>query len=358
MNLTEFYKNKKVLITGNTGFKGSWLTEILLSFNAKVIGYALTPPTQPSLFEKLKQETKIKQVFADIRDYEKLLDTFETYKPDIVLHLAAQPLVLESYKNPRLTYETNAMGTVNILECVRHTKSVISVINVTTDKVYKNNEWVWGYRETDYLDGYDPYSNSKSVSELITSSYIKSFLNELNIPVSTMRAGNVLGGGDYADNRIIPDCIRAFESNTKMDIRNPSSIRPYQHVLEPLFAYLNVAMKQTNDHSLASSYNIGPDESNCVETQVIVNSFNKQLNEFGLKSLEVEFGSRKNQKHEANLLMLDCSKYRKTFNWRPKWDIDTTISKIVEFVDADIKDKDIHKVLIKQINDYMGEINE
>lgn len=357
MNLASFYKNKKVLITGNTGFKGSWLTEILLYLEADVMGYSLISPTNPNLYTQLKHESRIQQIIADIRNFDKLNETFEQFKPEVVFHLAAQPLVLESYKNPRATYEINAMGTVNVLECARFSKSVKSIINVTTDKVYKNNEWIWGYRENDILDGFDPYSNSKSVSELITSTYIRSYFNELDIPVSTMRAGNVLGGGDYSDNRIIPDCIRALENKSILEIRNPMSVRPYQHVLEPLFAYLNVAKEQALNHSLASSYNIGPEESSCVETQVIVETFNKYLINKNLKPIEVEYGDMTNKKHEANLLMLDCSKYRKAFNWLPLWQIDKTIEKVVEFVDAQINSRDLNNIVLKQIKEYIGEIN-
>lgn len=358
MSLRSFYKDKRVLITGNTGFKGSWLTEVLLNFDATVTGYALEPNTSPSLYKLLNQEKKIKQYYADIRDFEKLNSVFEEFKPEIVFHLAAQPLVLESYKNPRETYEINVIGTVNVLECVRLSKSVITVVNVTTDKVYRNNEWISGYRESDVLDGYDPYSNSKSCSELVTATYNRSFFKDKKIPISTMRAGNVLGGGDFSENRIVPDCIRSLETKEILEIRNPNSIRPYQHVLEPLLAYLKIAKEQVSDFELASSYNIGPEEKNCVKTKQIVDLFNEHLKKISINPINVNFGKVVAQQHEANLLMLDCSKFHKTFSWTPKWDIDKTIEKVVEFVDFQLKNADLHVVVSKQINEYLGEINE
>ena len=233
----DFYKNKKILITGHTGFKGSWLCKILLESGADVTGYSLEVPDS-SLFNKINLNAQMKSIIGDIRDFEKLEKIFRQTNPEIVFHLAAQPIVRESYENPMYTYETNVMGTVNILECVRNQLSVKSVLNVTTDKVYKNNEWEWGYRENEELDGFDPYSNSKSCSELITNTYKRSFFENRQIGVSTARAGNVIGGGDFAKDRIIPDCVRAAINKKNIIVRNPNSIRPYQHVLEPLFAYL------------------------------------------------------------------------------------------------------------------------
>jgi CDP-glucose 4,6-dehydratase len=237
-----FYKGKTVLITGHTGFKGSWMCKLLSMAGAKVIGYSLNPPTTPSLFELSGVEKEIVSVIGDIRDLAKLNETMQKYRPEIVIHMAAQPIVRESYAEPVYTYETNVMGTVNICEAVRLCDSVKSFVNVTTDKVYKNNEWEWGYHENDALDGYDPYSNSKSCSELVTSSYIKSFFYNRDIAVSTCRAGNVIGGGDFAKDRIIPDCVRAMEAKQEITVRNPYSTRPYQHVLEPVVTYL-VALK-------------------------------------------------------------------------------------------------------------------
>ena len=243
----EFYKNKKVLITGHTGFKGAWLSRILYRAGAKVTGYSLKPPTVPNLYELISLDKKLNSIEGDIRDIHHLKRVFEEIQPEIVLHLAAQPIVIDSYKDPVYTYETNVMGTVNVCECVRQNPCVRSFLNVTTDKVYHNNEWEWGYRECDPLDGYDPYSNSKSCSELVTHSYINSFFDHMDVAVSTARAGNVIGGGDFANNRIIPDCVRAALKEEDIIVRNPYSTRPYQHVLEPLAAYLMISKEQYKD---------------------------------------------------------------------------------------------------------------
>lgn len=268
-----FYKGKKVFITGHTGFKGSWLCKILTNVGAEVTGYSLNPPTSPSLFEIAKIEDDIHSVIGDIRYLDSLKSVFDEAQPEIVLHLAAQPIVRDSYNDPRYTYETNVMGTVNICECVRKSKTVKSFLNVTTDKVYLNKEWNWGYRENEELDGYDPYSNSKSCSELVTHSYINSFFNEMGIAVSTARAGNVIGGGDFANDRIIPDCVRAAIKNDDIVVRNPFSTRPYQHVLEPLYAYLMIAAMQYEDNKYAGYYNVGPDDIDCYQTGAIVDVF-------------------------------------------------------------------------------------
>lgn len=243
----DFYKGKKVFVTGHTGFKGSWLCKMLVNAGAIVTGYSLNPPTSPSLYEIAGIEQDVHSVIGDIRDFKTLKAAFDEAQPEIVLHLAAQPIVRDSYKNPAYTYETNVMGTVNILECVRNSSCVKSFLNVTTDKVYLNKEWAWGYRENEELDGYDPYSNSKSCSELVTHSYKNSFFNDDHVAISTARAGNVIGGGDFANDRIIPDCIRAAIKHEDIVVRNPFSTRPYQHVLEPLYAYLMIAAMQYQD---------------------------------------------------------------------------------------------------------------
>ena len=257
MNLEEvfnFYKGKKVLVTGHTGFKGTWLSRILVNAGAEVTGYSLNPPTDPALFNMAGLEGKMNSVIGDIRDLAHLKQVFEDTKPEIVLHLAAQPIVRDSYKDPVYTYETNVIGTVNILECVRLNPCVKSFLNVTTDKVYENREWEYGYREVDRLDGYDPYSNSKSCSELVTHSYRKSFFADGHCAISTCRAGNVIGGGDFANDRIVPDCVRAAMAKKPIVVRNPHSTRPYQHVLEPLAAYLMVAKAQYEDGKYAGYY--------------------------------------------------------------------------------------------------------
>ena len=244
MNDLSFYKGKRVFVTGHTGFKGTWLCQMLVGAGAQVTGYSLQPPTDPSLFALSGLENRMNSMIGDVRDYDYLLAAFREAKPEIVLHLAAQPIVRESYRTPRETYETNVMGTVNLLECVRVCGGVKSVLNVTTDKVYHNNEWAWGYRENEPLDGFDPYSNSKSCSELATHSYKNSFFANGGVAVSTARAGNVIGGGDFAADRIVPDCVRAAMQGRVIGVRNPWSTRPYQHVLEPLAAYLMIAQKQ------------------------------------------------------------------------------------------------------------------
>ena len=261
-----FYEGKKVLVTGHTGFKGSWLCRILTDMGADVTGYAKEPPTSPSLFDIAGLEETMDSITGDIRELDHLKKIFEQVQPEIVFHLAAQPIVRDSYREPVYTYETNVMGTVNMLECVRLTPSVRSCLNVTTDKVYDNQEWEYGYRESDPLDGYDPYSNSKSCSELVTHSYIKSFFGDGRCRVSTARAGNVIGGGDFAGDRIIPDCIRAAAARKDIVVRNPYSVRPYQHVLEPLYVYLTIAMKQYEAPRFSGYYNVGPEDKDCVET--------------------------------------------------------------------------------------------
>ena len=344
----DFYKGKRVLITGHTGFKGAWLCQMLINAGAEVTGYALNPPTKPSLFEIANISGKMNSVIGDIRDLSKLKETFIKTQPEIVFHLAAQPIVRESYKNPVYTYETNVMGTVNICECVRTSDSVKSFLNVTTDKVYLNKEWEWGYRENEELDGYDPYSNSKSCSELVTHSYINSFFKNMNIAVSTARAGNVIGGGDFASDRIIPDCIRAAIKHEDIVVRNPFSTRPYQHVLEPIYAYLMIAQKQYEDIKYAGYYNVGPDDRDCFQTGALVDLFVKHWGE-GMKWIDKYDGGP----HEANFLKLDCSKLKKTFGWQPYWDLNIAIEKVVEWSKCWLTNGDIEKCMNKQIEEFM-----
>ena len=346
-----FYKDKRVLITGHTGFKGSWLCKILINAGAKITGYSLDTPTNPSLYELANIEDKITNIIGDIRNLNDLQNAFEQSKPEIVFHLAAQPLVIESYHNPVYTYETNVIGTVNILECIRKSDTVKSFVNITTDKVYQNNEWEWGYRETDILNGFDPYSNSKSCSELVTDSYKKSFFSDNRVKISTVRAGNVIGGGDFAENRIIPDCIKAAIKGENIQVRNPKSIRPYQHVLEPLFAYLLIAEKQYKDEKFCGCYNIGPEYSDCIETGKLVSTFCDKWGE----NINWESKQLNNQVHEAKFLKLDCSKIKNTFGWKPKWNIEKAIEKTVEFAKIYKKNEDISKIMDKQIKEYMEE---
>ncbi len=331
-----FYKNKKVLVTGHTGFKGTWLSKILINAGANVFGYSLEAPTNPSLFELSKIEGQMASIIGDVRDYKHLKSVFDEFQPEIVMHLAAQPIVRDSYKNPLYTYETNVMGTANICECVRLTPSVKSFLNVTTDKVYLNDEIPpHPFKEDEPLDGYDPYSNSKSCSELVTHSYKKSFFKDMDVAVSTARAGNVIGGGDFANDRIIPDCIRAVEKGEDIIVRNPYSTRPYQHVLEPLYIYLDICEKQYKDRKYEGYYNVGPDDCDCVNTGDLVTMFcNKWGN--GAKWINKHDGGP----HEAAFLKLDNQKIKDTFGWKPRWHIDECMDKIVEFTKVYFDNKD------------------
>ncbi len=349
-NILNFYKNKKIFVTGHTGFKGSWLCKMLVNAGAVVTGYSLEPPTDPSLFHIANIENDMKSIIGDIRDYESLKKAFDEAQPEIVLHLAAQPIVRDSYKDPRYTYETNVMGTVNILECVRNSDGVKSFLNVTTDKVYKNKEWEWGYRENEELDGFDPYSNSKSCSELVTHSYQQSFFSDKNVPISTARAGNVIGGGDFANDRIIPDCVRAAINKENIIVRNPHSTRPFQHVLEPLYAYLMIAAKQYEDIKYAGYYNVGPDEVDCFKTGALVDLFARKWGE-GLTWINKYDGGP----HEANFLKLDCSKLKQTFNWKPRWNLETAIEKTVEWSKCYIEGGNIRECMDKQIAEFLGD---
>ncbi|MBQ5399254.1 MAG: CDP-glucose 4,6-dehydratase [Ruminococcus sp.] len=344
-----FYKDKRVFVTGHTGFKGSWLCKILSKAGAVVYGYSLDPPTDPSLFETAGIAKEINSVIGDIRDFEGLKKAFDEAQPEIVLHLAAQPLVRDSYENPAYTYETNVMGTVNILECVRLSDCVKSVLNVTTDKVYLNREWHWGYRENEELDGFDPYSNSKSCSELVTHSYKRSFFDNTNTAVSTARAGNVIGGGDFAKNRIIPDCVRAGMKGEDIIVRNPYSTRPYQHVLEPLFAYLMIAKAQYEDIKYQGYYNVGPDDRDCFQTGALVDLFVKHWGD-GMRWVEKYDGGP----HEANFLKLDCSKLKAVFGWKPVWDLDKAIEKTVEWSKCYAQGGDVSAVMDRQIDEFLN----
>lgn len=361
-----FYQGKKVLVTGHTGFKGTWMCKMLVRLGAQVTGYSLEPPTNPSLFQLSGIEKEIDSVIGDIRDLEHLKKVLLSKKPEIVIHLAAQPIVIESYSNPVYTYETNVMGTVNILEAIRCCESVQSFVNVTTDKVYLNKEWDWGYRENEELNGFDPYSNSKSCSELVTSSYRKSFFggdkavdgNGRRIAISTCRAGNVIGGGDFAADRIIPDCIRDTLGGRTICVRNPNSTRPYQHVLEPVFAYLLLAQMQSNDYTVAGNYNVGPEERDCRTTGELVGVFCKKWNSLASNSQKIT--QRANWSavnvdgpHEANFLKLDCSKIKNVLGWRPCWDVETAVEKVVEWTAVYATDGDVSQCMEEQIADFL-----
>ncbi|MGN0271729.1 MAG: CDP-glucose 4,6-dehydratase [Lachnospiraceae bacterium] len=348
-----FYRDKKVLITGHTGFKGSWMCQLLIGAGAQVTGYALEPPTNPSLFEMCRIGERMNSIIGDVRDLEHLQKVFEEVQPEIVIHMAAQPLVRESYQNPVYTYDVNVMGTVNVLECVRQSKSVKSFLNVTTDKVYRNREWEWGYRENEELNGYDPYSNSKSCSELVTDSYKNSFFGEENFcAISTARAGNVIGGGDFAENRIIPDCIRAVQSGEDIVVRNPFSTRPYQHVLEPVAAYLMICQAQYQEKKFAGNYNVGPDEADCWTTGKLVTLFCEKWNEANKASTQW-IDRYDGGPHEAGFLKLDCSKLKSTFGWTPRWNVETAMEKIVEWTKVYFEGGDVAACMERQIEEFL-----
>jgi CDP-glucose 4,6-dehydratase len=343
-----FYKGKKVFITGHTGFKGSWLCRMLLMAGADITGYARAPSAFPNLFEMSDVQAHITHIVGDIRNLPDLMKAFTRSQPEIVFHLAAQPIVRQSYKEPAYTYETNVMGTVNILECLRIADCVKSFVNVTTDKVYKNNEWDWGYRESDILNGHDPYSNSKSCSELVTSGYRNSFFTDGRAAISTARAGNVIGGGDFSQDRIIPDCVRAAWKNETILVRNPHSTRPYQHVLEPLNLYLTIACRQYEDSVFAGSYNVGPDDGDCVTTGRLVEMFvRKWQNGLKWRSTSSE------GPHEAKFLKLDCSKIKNRFGWKPRWNLETAVEKTVEWSKVYFEGRNIPKCMDDQIIEFL-----
>lgn len=349
------YKNRRVLITGHTGFKGSWLCLLLSQLGADVYGYALEPPTNPSLFIEAKIDELITSYIGDIRDLGNLQKVMKEVQPEIVIHMAAQPLVRESYKNPVETYSINVMGTVHLLEACRNTQSVKAIVNVTTDKCYENREWHWGYRENEPMGGYDPYSNSKGCSELVTSSYRNSYFNpsryaEHGVAVASARAGNVIGGGDWADDRLIPDFIRAIAKGEKVQIRSPYAIRPWQHVLEPLTGYLTLAAKlYTEGTTYAQAWNFGPEDNDAQNVEWITGILCDLWGEGA--SFKIDTNP---QPHEANYLKLDCSKAKAELNWVPKWDIETTLKSIVAWNKAYLCGENIREVTIVQINQFFN----
>ncbi len=348
-----FWRDKKVFMTGHTGFKGSWLCLWLHALGAKVTGYSLKPPTEPSLFNLCRVDQVAKTIIADVRDLETLRRELASAEPGIVIHMAAQPLVRDSYKMPVETYSVNVMGTVNLFEVVRQCKSVKSVINVTTDKCYENKEWVWGYRENEPLGGYDPYSNSKACSELVTFSYRSSYFNPKDyashgVAIASARAGNVIGGGDWATDRLIPDCVRSILKGEKIIIRSPQSIRPWQHVLEPLSGYLVLAQKlYENGPRFAGAWNFGPDDEDAKTVEWLVKHLCEKWGRNA--SYVVDKGPHP---HEANYLKLDCSKAKTDLEWHPRWSLDKAIESIVEWMRVYKENGNIMNTCLEQIEEY------
>ncbi|MBP6993174.1 MAG: CDP-glucose 4,6-dehydratase [Spirochaetes bacterium] len=351
-----FWKYKKVFITGHTGFKGSWLCIWLNAWGAEIHGYALDPPTRPSLYETAAVSSFIgTSTISDIRDRGSLEQALARCSPEIVFHLAAQPIVRDSYLCPLETYETNVMGTANLLDAARRVKSIKAVVIITTDKVYENREWHWGYRESEMLGGYDPYSSSKACSELVTASYRNSFFNVKDygtahhVAVASARAGNVIGGGDWAKDRLVPDCIRALMADQQILIRSPRSVRPWQHVLEPLLGYMVIARKLYDDGiAYAEAWNFGPDDADARPVEWIV----KRLCEQWGAGAGYIIDSNPHP-HEANYLKLDCSKAKALLAWKPRWDLNAALEKVTEWARAYRDNKDMHDLCLRQIDDYL-----
>jgi CDP-glucose 4,6-dehydratase len=349
-----FWLGRRVFITGHTGFKGSWLCLWLHSLGAKITGFALSPPTDPSLYELCGVEKLVHSVYGDVRDYESLRRVVSETAPEVVIHMAAKPIVRESYRNPVETYQTNVIGTVNLLEAVRGSKSVRAVVVITSDKCYENREWLWGYRESDNLGGYDPYSSSKACSELVTASYRNSFFNPgeyhiHGVALASARAGNVIGGGDWSPDRLVPDCVRALLKGEKIVLRNPDSIRPWQHVLEPLCGYLVLATRlYENGAPYAQAWNFGPAD---IDEKPVKWLVERLCSRWGRNaSYKAEEGA---QLHEAHYLRLDSSKARMELGWRPCWNLEKAVDSIAEWTLAYEQRQDVKTVCLKQIADYM-----
>jgi CDP-glucose 4,6-dehydratase len=349
----DFWKGKKVFLTGHTGFKGSWLCIWLHMLGARVYGYALPSPTVPGLFELAHVDELVQSVIADVRDQSSLQESVAIASPEIVIHMAAQALVRDSYQRPAETYEINVMGTVNLFEAVKKCPGVKAIINVTTDKCYENREWVWAYRENEPMGGYDPYSNSKACSELVTSAYRNSFFNHRDygihgVALASARAGNVIGGGDWATDRLLPDCIRALLKGEKVLIRNPHAVRPWQHVLEPLSGYLELAQRLHQDGTrYAEAWNFGPPENDAKPVEWLVQRLCEKWGDNA--GYKIDHGEHP---HEAHYLKLDCAKAATLLGWRPRWSLEEAIDRVVEWTNVYRKEGDIRAVCRKQIEDY------
>ena len=350
----DFWRGKRVLLTGHTGFKGSWLSLWLQSMGAEVQGLALEPPTTPDLFTEARVGEGMASTIGDIRDYETVRAAMESFRPEIVIHMAAQPLVRLSYSEPVATYATNVMGTVHVLEAARHAGSVRAIVNVTTDKCYENKEWVWGYREDEPMGGHDPYSNSKGCSELVTSAYRRSFCQPKGIALASARAGNVIGGGDWAVDRLVPDILRAFEKDRPVTIRNPHATRPWQHVLEPLSGYLLLAQNLYGEsgHHYAEGWNFGPHDEDARPVQWIVEHM---VDAWGNGASWQQDGGE--HPHEANYLKLDISKAKARLGWTPNWSLATALEKITAWHRAWLAGQDVQQLCQQQIAEYMQTMN-
>ena len=345
----KFWKGKKVFLTGHTGFKGSWMVMWLHKLGASVKGYSLAPSTKPSLFEVCNLKDSVESHTGDIRDLDQLKKSMLDFDPEIVIHMAAQPLVLSSYSDPVGTYQTNVMGTVNLFEAIRECESVKAVVNVTTDKCYQNNEWPWGYRENEPMGGHDPYSNSKGCSELVTSAYRQSFFKDnTNVSIATARAGNVIGGGDWSDNRLIPDALRAFDECIPVSIRNPLAIRPWQHVIEPISGYLMLAEKLYNsDNEYAEPWNFGPNDQDSKSVKEVLDFLVAQW------PSDVTWKKETNATpHEAQLLKLDISKAKSLLNWSPKWNLRTALQATIDWHLAWLDGSNMKIFSLEQINNF------
>ena len=349
----EFWKGKRVFLTGHTGFKGSWLSLWLYSLGAEVRGYALNPPTSPSLFREAKIDTIIDSQIADIRDQDTLHESMTGFNPDILIHMAAQPLVRYSYDAPIETYEVNVIGTAKVLEVARSCPNLRAIVNITTDKCYENDGRAEGYKENDPMGGYDPYSSSKGCAELVASSYRRSFLQDQGIGIASVRAGNVIGGGDWADDRLIPDILRSFEKNKPVVIRNPKATRPWQHVLEPLSGYLILAQNLYKDQKkYAEGWNFGPNEKDVQPVDWILD---KMISKWPNSSWELDNNSNP---HEAGFLKLDISKAKSKLGWSPVWELSQTLERIVSWHQAWLNKDDMQAVCLTEIEEYMREINK
>jgi CDP-glucose 4,6-dehydratase len=346
----DFWNKRKVLLTGHTGFKGTWLSLILTSLNAEVVGYALKPNTEPSFFAAVEDKLKVQSIIGDIKDYQHLKQVVDKVNPEIIIHMAAQPIVRLSYDDPVETYGTNVLGLVHLLDIAKNCKQLKALLNVTSDKCYENNEWLWGYRESDRLGGHDPYSNSKACAELVTSSFRQSFFNKLNIGLATARAGNVIGGGDWSQDRLIPDFIRAQQSNNSLSIRNPKAIRPWQHVIEPVLGYLNLCERLYREpKKFSESWNFGPNDSDMKDVETLIIEMQNNLSH----TVNVEL-NKDETKHEASLLKLDISKAKNKLNWESRWGFQETIKHTANWYEHYYKKGDIFNFSLSQVNQYLS----